>query len=80
MAAAGLGGYSYWEAGELEPQLLDVPLQGLPSGFNGCRIAVLADLHHGWFISRDYIAGAVRLANSLGLFLVAREDGDGARV
>jgi hypothetical protein len=64
-AAAGLGGYSYWEAGELEPRLLSVPIGGLPAGFDGCRIALLADLHHGWFISRAYLASAVRLANSL---------------
>ena len=65
LAAAGIGGYSYWETGDLGPRLLDVPLEGLPAGFNGCRIALLGDLHHGWFISRDYLAGAVRLANSL---------------
>ena len=61
LAAAGIGGYSYWETGDLGPRLLDVPLEGLPAGFNGCRIALLGDLHHGWFISRDYLAGAVRL-------------------
>ncbi|MEI6494070.1 MAG: metallophosphoesterase [Verrucomicrobiota bacterium] len=65
LVATGLGGYSYWEAGELGPRLLSVPIAGLPAGFNGCRIALLADLHHGWFISRAYLAGAVRLANSL---------------
>lgn len=62
---AGLGGFAYWESGDLQVRSLPVPVPGLPPGFVGCRIALLADLHHGWFISRSYLAGAVNLANSL---------------
>ncbi len=65
LAAAGLGGYSYWEAGVVGTHSISIPLAGLPPGFDGCRIALLADLHHGWFISGVYLAGAVDLANSL---------------
>lgn len=62
---AGIGGVSYWEAHALRARSLGVVLPGLPGGFSGCRVAVLADLHHGWFISRDFIAEAVAMANAL---------------
>ena len=65
LAACGIGGYSFWESGALEPRALTVRLSGLPAGFDGCRIAFLADLHHGWFITREYLSGAIRLASSL---------------
>lgn len=63
-AAAGLGGFSYWESGDLALRAQSVPLKGLPAAFDGCRIAVLADIHHGWFISRPYVEEAVAIANA----------------
>ena len=65
LAAGGLGAYSYWETGDLEVRALTVRIAGLPAGFDGCRIVFLADVHHGWFISREYISRAISLANSL---------------
>jgi len=64
LLAGGIAGYSFWECGDLEVVPVDVPLAGLPRGFRGCRIAFLSDFHHGPFISREHIAGAVGLANA----------------
>ena len=65
LVAGSLGGYSYWESQSLEVHPVTVRLKGLPSGFDGCRIAFLADLHHGWFISREYISRSISMANDL---------------
>ena len=65
LAAGGLGGYSLWESGDLITRTLTIRLSGLPPGFDGCRVAFLADLHHGWFISRDYLASAILRTNAL---------------
>jgi len=64
-AIGGVAGYSYWESGNLEIRTLSVALKGLPAGFKGCRVALLTDLHHSFFISREYIEKAVSLTNSL---------------
>ena len=65
LAAGGLGGYSLWESSDLEIRQLTVRIAGLPAGFDGCRVAFLADLHHGWFISREYLSRAISLTNGL---------------
>ncbi len=65
LAVGGAGGYSFWESGALEVNRITIPLEGLPSGLEGFRIAFLSDLHHGWFISREYLAGAITATNAL---------------
>lgn len=42
-----------------------VLMTGLPPEFDGLRIALLSDFHHGPHVSRARIRGSVRLANSL---------------
>lgn len=46
-------------------------LQGLDPAFDGIRVAVLSDFHHGPFVSLDRIRDAVRQANSLHPDLIA---------
>lgn len=40
-------------------------LRGLPPAFDGIRVALMADFHHGPLVSAKMIRDAVRLANSL---------------
>ncbi len=65
LAAGGLGGYSFWESRAFEVRSTTVRLGGLPSGFEGCRIALISDFHHGWFIPAAFLASAVAATNAL---------------
>lgn len=54
----------------VEPQFLRVertriPFRDLPREFNGFKIAVLSDLHYGFFMSLDRVARVVETANRL---------------
>jgi predicted MPP superfamily phosphohydrolase len=66
LAAGGLGAYSFHASGALEVNELTIPLEGLPAAFE----AFLSDLHHGWFISREYLSEAISRTNALGPDLV----------
>lgn len=63
-------GYSLWEARDLRVTPFTLPVSRLPQAFSGLRAAVLADLHHGPFISLDYIRKAVDKTNALGADLI----------
>jgi hypothetical protein len=65
LALGGFGGYAFWESGALEVNALTIPLDRLPPEFEGFRIAFLSDLHHGWFISREYLSEAITRTNAL---------------
>lgn len=43
-----------------------IPVPGLPPGFSGLTIALLADLHHGPWNSFEYLRQAISLTNTLG--------------
>lgn len=64
-AIGGVTGYSLFESGAIEIHPFTIALDRLPLAFNGLRIALLTDLHHGYFISREYISRTVRLTNAL---------------
>jgi uncharacterized protein len=69
---AGLAtGYGFWEAARLRVTRETVCLSNLPTAFVGKTIAVVADLHHGPFVSIDFIREAVQLTNSLEPDLIA---------
>ncbi|QFY41954.1 metallophosphoesterase [Candidatus Methylospira mobilis] len=44
---------------------VNIPLSGLPAGFDGFRIAQISDLHVGPTIGRDYTENVVRMVNAL---------------
>lgn len=48
--------YAWFEAGWLRTRVLDVPIDGLPDGLDGLRIAHLSDFHLGAPLSRGRIA------------------------
>jgi uncharacterized protein len=50
---------------------VDVPLAGLPAGFDGFRIAQVSDLHVGPTIGRRYAEKVVRMVNALQPDLIA---------
>jgi predicted MPP superfamily phosphohydrolase len=64
LGAAGLG-YSLLEAGWIRIQRTTLSIPRLPLPFNGTKIALLADIHHGPFTSLEYVHRVVQLTNSL---------------
>jgi predicted MPP superfamily phosphohydrolase len=72
VGGAGLGiSYGFWEAAHLRVTRQTVPVLNLPAAFVGKTIAVVADLHHGPYVSLDFIRQAVQLTNSLEPDLIA---------
>lgn len=66
LAVTGLmTGYGLAEARRI-PEVVDVdvPLENLPSGFDGFRILQITDLHVGVTIRRDYVKAVVDKANA----------------
>ncbi|MFL5341723.1 MAG: metallophosphoesterase [Gemmataceae bacterium] len=48
----------------LEVNRLDIPVRGLPPGFDGFRIVQLSDLHCGWQMPLEHIRNSVAVANA----------------
>jgi predicted MPP superfamily phosphohydrolase len=74
--AAGLTVVGALDAFLLEPNWLkweriDVPIAGLPSAFDGYRIALLADLHYPRWTNRAFVRRALTLANKFDPDLLA---------
>lgn len=64
--ATGLtAAYGRWEASRLQVRRTTVAVPHLPAAFVGTTVAVLADFHHGPYVSIGFIREAVRLANAL---------------
>lgn len=72
-ATVGLGGLGFgmWLRTQVEVSQVNVNLPRLPEEFNGLTIAHLSDIHHGPFISADYLQRCVEIANSLQPDLIA---------
>ena len=74
-ALAGAGSlataYGYNQHTQIEVSRVEILLDRLPEEFNGLTIAHLSDLHHGRFISQDYIHHCVELTNALKPDLIA---------
>ena len=64
MIGGGIG-YSLVEAHTIGVNAVTIPLENLPSAFHGLRIALLTDLHHGYFITREHIREAMELTTTL---------------
>lgn len=66
LAAGGaVAGYGFWEAAHVRIVRETVVVPNLPPGFEGATVGVLADLHHGPYVSLDFVRHATELANSL---------------
>ncbi len=64
--ATGLAAaYGRWEASRIQVRRTTVSIPHLPAGFVGKTVAVLADFHHGPYVSIGFVREAVRLANAL---------------
>jgi uncharacterized protein len=67
--AAGLASlttaYGLWEASQIRLRRSTLALPHLPRPFSGTTIAVLSDLHHGPFVTIEFVRKAVELASSL---------------
>jgi hypothetical protein len=48
-----------------EVRKVEIPLDNLPEGFDGFKIAQISDLHAGPIIGREYTENVVKIANSL---------------
>jgi predicted MPP superfamily phosphohydrolase len=67
---AGLA-YGRFEAGWVRVDRRTVRVPRLPAAFDGTTVAVVADPHHGPFLSRDDLSAIVDRTNGLGADLVA---------
>lgn len=67
LLTSGIGtvSYGFYEASQIRVRRRTVAVPNLPHGFEGTTVAVLADFHHGPFVSLDFLRRAVALANSL---------------
>ena len=72
-AGVGTAGYAYgrFEATWFHVVEATIAVPRLPPSFDGLRVALLTDPHHGRFNSLEYIASAVDLVNALAPDLVA---------
>lgn len=64
LTIGGLG-YSFAEANDLRVVRRTVTVPNLPAAFRGTRIAFLTDIHHGPYVSLDYVNGVVRTTAAL---------------
>jgi len=64
--ATGLAAaYGRWAASRILIRRTTVAVPHLSAGFAGKTVAVLADFHHGPYVSIAFVREAVRLANAL---------------
>jgi len=71
-AAAGSAVYARWiEPVWIETVERDLPVPRLPAGWDGVRVGLVADLHHGRRVPLDYLAGSIDRLASLAPDLVA---------
>jgi predicted MPP superfamily phosphohydrolase len=73
VAGASLAGAAYtrYEAGWLHIDRQTVSVPRLPNEFAGLTVALLADIHHGPFVSLDYVREVVAATNALAADLIA---------
>lgn len=70
-AITAFAGYPVWETRHLLINRLSVALPRLPESLSGLKIAFLADIHVGPFLSVRYLRQVVDRVNSLGADLIA---------
>ena len=69
--AALAAGFLYWSNTSLQTAEFSLVLPELPQGFDGCRIAVLGDLHSTFFGEQnEELMDAVRIQRPEYIFLV----------
>ncbi|MGL6074556.1 MAG: metallophosphoesterase [Fimbriiglobus sp.] len=61
----GTVGYGFYEASQIRIRRQSIVLPRLPEAFVGKTIAIIADLHHGPFVSLPFIRQAVAMAQEL---------------
>lgn len=66
-AVVGTSGvcYGFAEAGSVQVVRVPVVVPNLPAAFDGTTIAFLTDIHHGPYVSLDFVRAIVRTANVL---------------
>ena len=71
-AAVGAAAYARWiEPVWIETVERDLPVPHLPAAWDGVRVGLVADLHHGRRVPLDYLAGGIDRLASLEPDLVA---------
>jgi hypothetical protein len=67
-SAAGclaLGGYGFWEAGQVGVTRVEVPLRYLPPDLDGLSVVHLSDVHYGMLHENGRLSDLVRRVNEL---------------
>lgn len=57
--------YGMYEASSVRIERPSLPLPNLPVAFDGLRVAFLTDIHHGPYVSLDYVTSLVRTTLAL---------------
>ena len=57
--------YGMFEAGWVRVERPTLPLPNLPAAFEGLKVAFLTDIHHGPYVSLDYVNSIVRTTQTL---------------
>ncbi|OWK36243.1 metallophosphoesterase [Fimbriiglobus ruber] len=72
IAALPLGGvcYGFAESNDLRVDRQTISIPRLPAAFRGLTVAFLTDIHHGPYISKEYVSGVVRTTRLLNPDLV----------
>ncbi len=70
LAVPGIGAEMAIERHRLKIERKRIPVPGLPVGFSGFTVALLADLHHGPWNPLGYLRQAIALTNTLGAEVV----------
>ena len=60
-----IGGYSFWEARNIEITRLEIPLRNLPPDLDGISLVQLSDVHYGMLNENGRLSDIVRRVNAL---------------
>jgi uncharacterized protein len=63
VSVAGAAHATFIEPHNIEVTRIDIPIKNLPAPFHGFRMVQMTDIHHGKYISIDFVRHAVELAN-----------------
>ncbi len=65
-----LGGYGFWEAGQVGVTRIEIPLRHLPPDLDGLSVVHLSDVHYGMLHENGRLSDLVRRVNELNPDLV----------
>jgi len=65
LGVLAIGGYSLWEARNIEVTRLEIPLRNLPAGMDGISLVQISDVHYGMLNENGRLFKIVQQVNDL---------------